>query len=177
MKSPATRRGFSLPEVVIALGIVAFCVIAILGLLAAGLKSGKSSLDDTVIAAAARQEMSSLRRAYFPGIAPGAEVATTANNPLGAKDVLGTVYFDVNGKRMQDANGVDITDVATARSLGAIYQCTVTVRGDAYNLGPNPMELGGNSLLNIELEFQWPLLPPGSAAPNSVRIYASLAKY
>jgi uncharacterized protein (TIGR02598 family) len=176
MRSPAMRGGFSLTEVVIALGIVAFSVTAIMGLLTAGLNSGKSSLDDTVIAAAARQEISNLRRAYFPTIAPSAEVATT-NNPLGAKDVLGNVYFDVNGKRMQDANGVDITNAATARSQGAIYQCTVTVRGDAYSLGPPAMTTGGNSLLNVEMDFQWPLLPSGSTAPNSARIFASVPKY
>jgi len=176
MKRPAKRRGFSLTEVVIALGIVGFCIVAILGLLVTGLNSSRDSLNDTAIAAAARQVMSSLHQPYFPGIAPGAEAATAAN-PLGAKATLGTVYFDVNGKRMQDADGADIRDRAVALSLGAIYQCTVTVRGDARALGPDPMETEGNSLLDVELEFQWPPPPPGSAAPNRVHIHASLPKY
>src|SRR5438132_12920260 len=41
------RRGFSLAEVVLALGVVSFAIVAILGVLPLGLQTGKSSQDET----------------------------------------------------------------------------------------------------------------------------------
>ena len=43
----AGRGGFSLVEVVLALGVVVFCLIAMLGLLAVGTSTTKSSIEET----------------------------------------------------------------------------------------------------------------------------------
>ncbi|MCE9543846.1 MAG: hypothetical protein K8R38_10095 [Verrucomicrobia bacterium] len=48
---PSTAAAFSLVEVVIALGIAAFCLVALLGLFPLGLKSAKSTTDQTAAAA------------------------------------------------------------------------------------------------------------------------------
>jgi uncharacterized protein (TIGR02598 family) len=46
----ASAKGFSLVEVVLALGVVSFCVISLLGLVSAGLKSDANSSGETVVA-------------------------------------------------------------------------------------------------------------------------------
>lgn len=54
---------FSLVEVVLALGIVSFALVALLGLLSVGLKSSKQAGDDTEVAAITWQVVSKLRNA------------------------------------------------------------------------------------------------------------------
>lgn len=52
---------FSLVEVALALGLVTFVVISLLGLLATGLRSGKDSHEDTTLAAIARTALTDVR--------------------------------------------------------------------------------------------------------------------
>lgn len=58
-------RAFSLAEVAIALGIIAFVLMALLGLLSVGLNAGKDSQLDTVQAALVHRLVSDLRTADF----------------------------------------------------------------------------------------------------------------
>jgi uncharacterized protein (TIGR02598 family) len=58
--------GFSLIEVVLALGVAAFCLLAILGLLSTGLGSNQSAIEQTEAASIARSIAGDLR-----GIPPG----------------------------------------------------------------------------------------------------------
>ncbi len=54
-------HGFSLVEVVIAIGIMAFAITAMIGLLSVAMQSDKSSGVDTAIAAMSQQVLGSLR--------------------------------------------------------------------------------------------------------------------
>lgn len=55
------RSAFSLVEVSLAMGILAFVVLAILGLLGVGMTSGRSAQTDTALTAATRFAVSSLQ--------------------------------------------------------------------------------------------------------------------
>jgi competence protein ComGC len=57
---PASRKAFSLIEVVLALGICSFCLIALLGLLTQGLSSNRDTVSQTQAAAIARMVQSDL---------------------------------------------------------------------------------------------------------------------
>ena len=59
--SPRSSAGFSLVEIAIALGIVSFALLAIVGLLGVGLSSGKSAQIDTMQTSAARAFLSVIR--------------------------------------------------------------------------------------------------------------------
>lgn len=62
MNSPRSPRpGFSLVEVVLALGILAFSLVAIIGLMDVGLKASRSAQVDTLESGAARSLVSALR--------------------------------------------------------------------------------------------------------------------
>lgn len=56
------RNAFSLIEVVLALGVISFCVIPLLALMSVGLQSSKSSQQDTALATATKYILSDLRR-------------------------------------------------------------------------------------------------------------------
>lgn len=62
-------RGFSLVEVAIALGIVSFVLLALLGLFSVGLNAGKDSQLDTVQAAIVHRMLSEFRTADFDTLA------------------------------------------------------------------------------------------------------------
>jgi uncharacterized protein (TIGR02598 family) len=59
--SPRLIHGFSLVEVVLALGVAAFCLIAVMGLLSSGLGSNQSAIDQTEAASIARSIAGDLR--------------------------------------------------------------------------------------------------------------------
>jgi|GEM_PF-7096756 uncharacterized protein (TIGR02598 family) len=61
MMSRQTHPGFSLAEVSIAMGILAFVVLAVLGLLGVGMNSGRSAQVDTALTVASRFALSSLQ--------------------------------------------------------------------------------------------------------------------
>ncbi len=65
------NRGFSLIEVVLALGVVSFSVLALLGLLVVGNETNKSARDETMAAQLAANEFARLRSlpaATFPTV-------------------------------------------------------------------------------------------------------------
>ena len=150
--------GFSLAEVAIALGIVAFALTAIVGLLSATLKTTKSSMDDLLLSEMSSDLVNTLRKQDFTNI---------SSNPA-------NVFFDVSGKRI---NGVDAATgvisamaTATAISQGAVYVCTPTVVSDTTmeaNSVPN--------LWRISLAFQWPA--GAASSPNQKTIHADIARY
>lgn len=61
MKPLASSPAFSLTEVVIALGIVTFTLVAILGLMGVGINASRQSSDDTVLAAMTSYVLGELR--------------------------------------------------------------------------------------------------------------------
>jgi len=65
--SPNAKEGFSLVEVTLALGISAFCLTSIFGLLPVGLNSNQTSMEQTCAANVARAIACDLR-----GVPPGA---------------------------------------------------------------------------------------------------------
>ena len=64
-----SSSGFSLVEITLALGIVAFVLIAVLGLFGVGLDSSRRSASDTVISQVVNQVLSDTRTSDLP--APG----------------------------------------------------------------------------------------------------------
>lgn len=81
------RSAFSLVEVAIALGLLSFVLLSVIGLLGVGLTSSRSAHLDTIQAAAARQALSIVRTADFDTFSSG------------------TYWFTLDGARL--TNSVD----------------------------------------------------------------------
>ena len=62
------RTAFSLVEVVITLGIIAFALVAIIGLLPIGLKSGRASIQETRANQLAQQLFNTIRSQQFNSV-------------------------------------------------------------------------------------------------------------
>ena len=150
--------GFSLVEVAISLGIVAFALTGIVGLLSSTLKTSMSSMDDMLVSEMSGDIVNTLRKQDFTNI-----ISNNSN----------TVFFDYSGRRINgvETNGV-ISPMATntAVAQGAIYACTPSVNSDA------DMEANGvTNLWRINLDFQWPA--GVGSSPNKKTIHADIARY
>lgn len=161
MNGPASPRksagGFSLVEVTIAIGIVAFALTAIMGLVSITLKNSKSAQDDTMVAEMTGDLMSYVRKQPFDNI-PG----------------LTNVYFDVSGKRLNtiDSSGViQGMSAGTAVAQGAVYECIPTVAGDTNTVSAS----GATNLWRLTLKFQWPAGISNNI--NGKSIHADVARY
>lgn len=94
LRSPYSREGvgaFSLCEVVIALGIFAFALIALLGLLPTALQSARDSLDISTAVQLADQLSAKLNQADFSSLAPD-----------GSEKLF---YFDDTGNELPSREG------------------------------------------------------------------------
>jgi len=149
--------GFSLIEVVIAIGIFSFAAVAMIGLLAVSLTSEEASSSDTAMATMTQTAMSSLRGDTFSQL-------TTANGTA--------MYFDVRGTRLVDSVGNDLT-LTTAKAAGAIYQCTIATASVQPVNSSNTAS--ATVLMSVVLNFSWPVI---AATPsNHKTICTCLADY
>ena len=124
--SRRTSDGFSLIEVVIAVGIFAFVIIPVIGLVSGGMKNLRQSMDDTVRADIAREIVGEALRSPYTNV-----VATWngSNN-----------YYTDEGVRLSSVAGAvfkattTVTSLPSSSSLGLTTdtniakQLTVTVQ-------------------------------------------------
>jgi Tfp pilus assembly protein PilV len=133
---PSRSSAFSLVEVTLALGVAAFCLLAVFGLLPTGLNSDRNSTQQTAAASLARAIAADLR------VAPKTLPATDQNSPrygitipatgspshtiflkddgtsVGGQDASAdptqnpkfraTLYFNASGASLREATGVRI---------------------------------------------------------------------
>lgn len=148
---------FSLVEVVIAIGLVSFALLALVGLLVTGLKSSRESGEDTSLAFCTETTQALLRAEGF------AEVSTTTAYAPG--DSTPDFFFDSSGNLQADSAGVPL-DIQNADSL---YGCIVT------RSAPLQSQATTN-LLVCQLKFTWPLAAPATNRQQRI-VPASLANY
>jgi uncharacterized protein (TIGR02598 family) len=121
--SPISKNAFSLIEVVIALGIFAFCIVGIVGLLPIAANSAKS----VSIESNANNIAESI--AGFWQVAP--LLSTSSANFTMGDFTIGTtgnrtVYYDYNGSEVPTVNDASLRLVYDAQSLSG-YPSSFTV--------------------------------------------------
>jgi len=90
-----SRLGFSLVEVTLALGVAAFCLLAVFGLLPIGLKTQQSAIEQTAATRIVSAAASDLRNT--------ARTATTSslfaiNIPANTASSSSELFFDIEGR-------------------------------------------------------------------------------
>jgi uncharacterized protein (TIGR02598 family) len=89
-----SRSGFSLVEVTLALGVAAFCLLAVFGLLPIGLKTQQTAIEQTaairIVSAAVSDLRSTARAATTSSL-------FTINIPANTASSSSTLYFDPEG--------------------------------------------------------------------------------
>ena len=149
--------GFSLVEVVLALGLICCALLPMVGLLSIGFTTNRESTEDMNLTLSAETALSILRFEGFSSVA-----TNTAYQP---GDTTPDFYFDANGRLIVDANGLP----ATTPDSTAHYACFVTRQTPA-------LDQATTHLLYLQLKFTWPWPVPTANRPNRI-VIGSLAKY
>jgi uncharacterized protein (TIGR02598 family) len=129
-------KGFSLVEVTLALGVIVFALVALIGMVGVGLSTSKDSVADTRTSAIASRVFEKA----------GAELATSASFASPSSPWQGNFrdyWFDDQGTE---------TSVAAAKA----YRARVTLVAP---LGANqPTGVSANSLKALTIEVAWPVV-------------------
>jgi len=145
------RSAFSLVEVTLALGVIAFALIAILGLIPVGLSSARDATEDTRVSLIA-QDVAVRARALF-GPASAASPATNW-------------FFDSEGRFIDQSGGANYGN--------AFFRATVT-SGD---LSAQPANVSGDVLRGVKVAVGWPVNPAdGTIAPATNQARATFSLY
>jgi|GEM_PF-2435263 len=146
------RSAFSLVEVTIAIGLAAFGIIAMLGLMSSLLATNREAGEETVIASMVEQVSGELRPRPFDPPASGADNSLTTLSTSGT-----TFYFGSDG-------------LLAPTPAEALYACQVTLRADAEL---TTLTTSVENRYDAKLEFNW----PHPAGKYTKTFHLSLARY
>jgi uncharacterized protein (TIGR02598 family) len=131
--------GFSLVEIVIAVGVAAFALMALLGLLPSGLKTFKSSVDASVGSQIAQRIFNDLQIADWASV-------TNNTNPVR--------FFDEQGTELADSNAIN-----------CIYWARVNVSSNSSGVSTTYLN---NTTANLVTVNVMVANNPGGALPTNV---------
>lgn len=164
-KSRASRNqmaGFSLVEVVLAIGVFATAIIAIIGLLPIVMTSDKGAITDTALAQMTTTATTILRNQGF--------AAVSTNSAYG--DTTPDMYFNIDGNISLNSNGVP----NTSPQKDSLYSCTVICISPSVTTGTSASTVATKNMVYLQIQFQWPVMAP--SGHQSLRIVnTSLANY
>jgi|GEM_PF-1847987 len=139
-----SESGFSLVEVVLALGIVGFCMLAIVGMLPVGLSANKNSIRQSAAANLARGIVADLRAAK--------STANTNQSPqyaiLFSTTAPQTTYFGDDGTK------------ASSPPAGG-FQATTTVNANSVPV-------------SVKIRITWPAAMPAASASDAFEITTAI---
>lgn len=149
---------FSLVEVVLALGVTIFCLIALFGLLSVGLRSNQATIEQTgatAILSAAISDLYATPAAIPPATSVTSQQfgipipANTASTPIT------TLYFPANGQLATNATAAN-----------SAYRLTVTPIASATT--------AARTATFLDLKVSWPAAPVPANATGTAETFVSL---
>lgn len=149
--SNAGCRGFSLVEVVLALGLVSFCMLPLLGLLPMGLGTIRDSRNEAAAALALEQIAISIRGAR------SSEVAPTNYQAQGAYSSLGWTVAPGGGTVSNDFANISTSGIPTAIPTDAQLAARVQITPPASRIS------AGAALISVA----WPVQAKWNAASGT----------
>jgi uncharacterized protein (TIGR02598 family) len=170
-RASSPLAAFSLIEVALALGVAAFCLIAIFGLLPVGLNSNRMSIEQTAANGIISAVAADLRAT--PVTVPRGQVATSQQfqipipaNPV-SSPVPKTLYFSADNQCASSLNGTNKADgTSWSPSLQTRYRLTITFLKNG----------GAKSATFADLKVSWPApVDPSARVPaGSVDMFLAL---
>jgi uncharacterized protein (TIGR02598 family) len=156
---PSEERAFSLVEVTIAIGIAAFGIISLLGLMGAFMTSGRESAEDTVLSDIAKSVAADLRSRPFDKPASGVDnsLSSLSPPPPATPPPPAPSYYDAVGMKV-------------SAGTSALYTCTVTLTPKTEF---NTVTTNAINLYEARIEFRWPY--PQNTSKKTFHI--NLARY
>jgi type II secretory pathway pseudopilin PulG len=158
-----TRSAFSLVEVTLALGIAAFCLIAVFGLMPVGVQTNRNATSQTATTSILSSVVSDIRTTAraTAGSAPSAlyRIIIPARGSIGNPQ---TRYFDGEGRCSTDLAG-------SVRPDGSSWLPPIQTR---YQLNIT-FPLGATGVTYTNLKVIWPAAATPTNASGSVGMFAA----
>ena len=145
--------GFSLVEVVIALGIFSVAVIGIFGLIGSSAESSRSSSNDTILAALTTKTVAELHSKPFSTLFTDFTVAPSLT------------YCREDGTLLDPS-------VDQSKNPLAFYGCSI--QKNQATGGSDSANVSTATYLDFVIEFSWPINTP---SPKKLRIPVRIARY
>ena len=142
--------GFSLVEVTLALGIAAFCLLAVFGLLPIGLKTQQNAIEQTAATRIVSAAASDLRNTARTAAASPLFAITI---PVNTASSSSTIYFDPEGR------------YSPAITAGSRYRLTITF---------SPNSTGGRAATFVHLLVSWPAAATTGNASGMAETFLAL---
>jgi uncharacterized protein (TIGR02598 family) len=154
------NHGFSLVEVTLAIGLIAFALLAVVGLLPIGIQSSKDAGDDTRTSAIAQDVFNRAQGQLNAYVA--------ANGALPSNPLTGIFfYYDVDGRFLAQATPSAPLSSGSAVA-GALYQAQVTFGAPAAFAGASATYPTANVdqtvLSAVKVAVGWPVIVSGAGA-------------
>jgi uncharacterized protein (TIGR02598 family) len=154
---------FSLVEVVLALGVTTFCLIALVGLLSVGLTHNRGTLEQagaTAVLSAAVSDLYATPRTAPPGKAASSVQfnITIPANPVAAATPVTTLYFSGTGQW------------STAIQAGSAYRLTVTPIVSSAPGTTSPTRMA----TMMDLKATWPAAATIANASGTAEMFVGL---
>lgn len=152
---PASSSAFSLVEVTMAMGVAAFCLISLFGLLPVGLNSNQVAVEQTVAAGFANAIVADLRASGTNAMSPTYSIPLTSGAP--------TFYLDESGGATAIGSGPNHGGAFPSR-----YRASVFI---------TPPAAGQRAATTIRILMTWPASAdpaPATAAKNYAGSYGIL---
>lgn len=161
MRRPIRKiAAFSLVEVTLALGVSAFCLITIFGLLPVGMKSNQTAIEQTIANGILSVVAADLRAAsQFSNISPQFSVPIPSN-PVAAA-TRSTLYFTGDGELQTALNGPTIN----GERKPSRHQLTITFLPNGSNLKTATL---------AKLKVSWPAALDPDNAKDSAQTFLAL---
>jgi uncharacterized protein (TIGR02598 family) len=151
------RRGFSLVEVVMALGISSFCLLSTLALLPIGISSSRDSLEKTNAASIVAEISSDFRQAAVTVGTGGSAYQATPRFQINSGAGTSTLYFGA------DDSYINATASSAPVSGNWLYRATVTVSLTS-----------SGSTMPVRILVTWPALADPNPAQTPANYTGSL---
>lgn len=155
-------RGFSLTEVTIALGVVAFALTSVVGLLGVALGINRSAGNDTLLVSMSTRVLSDLRSSSFDALWLAEPRQGTANASLSTGSPADSTYFFTNEGALLDR--------ANAANSAVAFVCRVIKTPDPATRSSD----GSYNKLKLQLTFSW---SPSGRQSDTQTFHASIARY
>jgi len=165
-RSASHPGGFSLVEVVLALGVATVALVSVIGLLSAAVNTSEAAGHDTRLAAMSTLVLNDLRASPFDALWEKVPRAGKSNATISTGSTPpDSEYYFTNEGTLVDAAKV-------AGNFDVLYQCVVKKTPDPKSKSANG---GAYNLIQLQLSFSWPV--SATKRPGSKTIYASIARY
>ncbi|MDZ4815235.1 MAG: type II secretion system protein [Verrucomicrobiota bacterium] len=159
------NAGFSLVEIAISIAIVAFGIVAILGLFANSIRGSKDTVQNTVQSLMVKERVN---QAQASGMSISMTNAWTNNGvvlPLTVQYAVGTSYYDASGNVITNYTNNISMNASDMTTLKPIHRAIIRT----YNLGMTNIPMSNSVPFNDKLVlFQMEIYTPAMATNNIV---------